>query len=634
MKSVIEPKLGTRFTIHGARFEISFIADGMVRYSSSAGGQVHRMPYAKFLDLQIQGSLDVSDATNAVINTYSSHASIIKYRYIEAAIRTLPHPTARAPLAEVIRTVCADLSDAKPPSVRTVSYWIANFKQRKEESLPPRYSRRGNRTIRFAVEVEQLISEAIEEQFLRRERGGGDAVHSQVIGRAAQLGLCDSLASKVALPSIRTIQRRIKQLDPHTVASAQLGPLAASKIARAAGRTIEARNCLSIAQMDTHKLDVLVVDPDTGDVLGRPFLTTVLDVHTRCIVGTYISMYDPSATTALAALKDMLVRYGIPTLVIPDNGVEFANSAFILVCGTLKITISPAQSRDPNGKAHVESFFRTLTNALIQSLAGTTFSSPAARGDYDSSRNARFTIQQVKSFVDEWINEVYHKTVHSRTLRAPAIAWEERASVMGPMKLTAAEVNILARRPYERAIHGGRVQFEGLHYYSHALIGLETQGNSKITILIDELNLQTVFFENPSLRGEYLMAESTDPDYTDDLTLFAHLEAMKIKKALSDADRKRFGKNANRIARWTLISRIQHESEAAKKWLRKLTNGAGRKLRKTDAKAATSESSELELVEQIDRPKSTLAPQPSFSHQSTAKAKWNVIPTIKSLDTE
>jgi len=518
-----------------------------------------------------------------------------------------------------------------------VSYWIAGFKRRKEESLPPCHSRRGNRTIRFAVEVEQLICEAIEQQFLQREHGGGDAVHSHVIGKAAQLGLCDSHTSNVRLPSLRTIQRRIKRLDPYTVTRAQQGVLAASKVARAAGRSIEARNCLSIVQMDTHKLDVLVVDPDTGDVLGRPFLTAVLDVHTRCIVGTYISMFDPSATTALAALKDMLVRYGVPTLIIPDNGVEFANSAFILVCSTLKITISPAQSRDPNGKAHVESFFRTLTIALIQSLAGTTFSSPVARGDYDSSRNARFTMQQVMSFADEWINEVYHKTVHSRTLRAPAIAWEEKARVMGPMKLTAAEVNVLARRPYQRSIHGGRVQFEGLHYYSHALISLEAQGHSKITILIDELNLQTVFFEDPSLVGEYLMAESTDPGYTDGLTIFAHIEAMKIKKALSDTDRKRFGPNANRIARWTLMSRIQHESEAAKKWLRKLTNGAGRKSHKVDAKSNPRECSEFlhkDEAEQIYSPQHTLAPLLASIPQQTSEVGWSAIPTIQSLETE
>jgi putative transposase len=530
--------------------------------------------------------------------------------------------------------VSASLPDATPPSIRTVSYWIAAFQRRKEESLPPRHARRGNRTIRFSVEVEQLISDAIENQFLRREWGGGDAVHSQVIGRAAELGLCDSRGSKIKLPSIRTIQRRLKQLDPHTVAHAQQGSLAASRLARAAGRSIDARNCLSIVQMDTHKLDVLVVDPDTGDVLGRPFLTCVLDVHTRCIVGTYISMYDPSATTALAALKDMLIRYGIPTVIIPDNGVEFANSAFISVCGTLKITISPAQSRDPNGKAHVESFFRTFTYALIQSLAGTTFSSPASKGDYDSSRNALFSLQQVKSFSDEWINEVYHKTVHSRTLRAPAIAWEEKTKVMRPLKLTAAEVNVLARRPYERAIHGGRVQFEGLHYYSHALASLENQGSSKITILIDELNLQTIFFENPTVRDAYLMAESTDPDYTEGLTLFEHTEAMKIKKALSNADRRRLGPNANRIARWTLISRIQNESEVAKKWLRKLTNGVGRTRFKPDVKSDMREYREQEQIEQVDCRPDSVAPQYTSLASNNLATRWNAIPTIESLDTE
>jgi putative transposase len=633
MNKIAEPQLGMRFAMQGAKFEVSFVSDGLIRYSSSAGGQVHRISYGRFLDLQADGIIVLDESALLLITAHSSQALIRKHRYVDEAIRTLPRPTAKALLAEVIKHVATKISDPTPPAVRSVARWIRDFNLSKEQGLAPR-RRSGNRTIRFSVEVEQLISEAIESHFLRREWGGGDAVHSHIIGRAAELGLCDSRVSTTRLPSIRTIQRRLKKLDRHMVVYAQQGPLAASKVARAAGKSVNAKQCLSIVQMDTHKLDILVVDPDSGEVLGRPFLTVILDVYTRCIVGIYVSMYDPSATTALAALKDMLVRYGIPSLIIPDNGVEFANSAFILVCGTLKITISPAQSRDPNGKAHIESFFRTLTNALIQGLPGTTFSNPTARGDYDSTRNARFTMHQVRSFTEEWINEIYHKTVHTRTRRAPIMVWREQTKVIGPIKLSAAEVDVLARRPHQRTIQNGRVQYEGLYYYSHALPSLESSKSSKVTILIDELNLHTVFFENPSLKGEYLMAESTDPEYTNGLTLYEHIEAMKIKKEFSESDKKNFGRNTNSIAKSKLLERIQKESNVAKKWRRKLTNGSGQKHKHVEPGSNDALQTQWNNISQ-----SEVSAPPSISQIPTCSpaaspSTWQSLPIVSSLDVE
>ncbi|WP_343728338.1 DDE-type integrase/transposase/recombinase [Duganella sp.] len=633
MDKIAEPQLGMRFSMHGADFEVSFVARDMVRYSSSAGGQVHRMPYTAFIELQEQQTIVLSNTPGTTLTAHNAQVIMRKRRYVEDAILGLAFPAAKAELAEVIKVIAAEISDTAPPSVRSVTYWIRAFRQNGISGLAPRRNL-GNRTMRIGVEIEQLISEAIDNQFLRREWRRGNAVFAQVVGRAAELGYCDAHRNKMKLVSMRTIQRRLKLLDPFEVTRAQQGGLAASKAARAAGRSTKAAAILSIVQMDTHILDVLVIDPDTGEVIGHPYLTTVLDVNTRCIIGIYCSLFPASATTALAALKDMLVRYGIPALIIPDNGVEFANSAFILLCDTLAITISPAQVRDPDGKAHIESFFRTLTLALIQSLPGTTFSNPSKRGDYDSTKNARFTLQQVTSFTQEWINEVYHKTVHTRTMRAPCVAWDEQAKAMPPMKLSADEVNALARRPYQRTISGGRVQYAGLQYYSHAFPTLEAQGHSKVTLLVDELNLHTVFVEDPTKKGDLILAESIDPEYTSDLTQFAHDEAMAIKKAMSESDRNKFGGNANAIALWRLYSRIQSESQVAKKWLRKLTNGAGRiQVARQSQRRIENPSSAIE-PEQVAHEVQALSPSRRSPPPNADHSAWQSIPKFDAYDVE
>jgi putative transposase len=384
------------------------------------------------------------------------------------------------------------------------------------------------------------------------------------------------------VPTLRSIQRRLKQLDPYVVARAQRGELAANRLTRAAGRTRRAGALLSMVEMDTHYLDIHVVDPDTAEVLGRPYLTCLFDVCTRAIVGMHISLYPPSAATALAALRDMLTRPhrglpgGGPVVIIPDNGVEFKNTAFNRVCEALAIIISPAQIRDPNGKAHIERFFYSLTRGLVQKLAGTTFSNPVERGDYDSTKHACLTLNQVVDLIEKWVNGVYHQTVHSRTGRAPILAWEEMAKEIAPLALSAEDVDALARRPLMRTIQHGRVQVDGIEYFSHALATLHAQGMDRVTVLVNDLNLHSVLIQHPAQKDIFIQAESTDPEYTVGLDCYVHAESMSIKKAWSQVDLKKLGPNANALARARLMDDIRNATQIGKRRLRKLTNGQGR----------------------------------------------------------
>jgi transposase InsO family protein len=85
-------------------------------------------------------------------------------------------------------------------------------------------------------------------------------------------------------------------------------------------------------------------------------------------------MFPPSALTTLALIKDMITRPnkdlpgGIPSIIIPDNGVEFKNNSLARVCEQLKITITPSQIGTPNNKPHIERFFGTLTEGILQNF--------------------------------------------------------------------------------------------------------------------------------------------------------------------------------------------------------------------------------------------------------------------------
>ncbi|WP_081408425.1 TniB family NTP-binding protein [Acinetobacter sp. SFB] len=124
-----------------------------------------------------------------------------------------------------------------------------------------------------------------------------------------------------------------------------------------------------------HSINITFKLIDHIDLPSEPEISQLL--YSRAIVGTYINMYPPSAATTLAVIKEMVTRPtlglpgGIPSIIIPDNGVEFKNNSLARVCDQLKITLTPSQVGTPNNKPHIERFFNTLTHGILQKLPGT-----------------------------------------------------------------------------------------------------------------------------------------------------------------------------------------------------------------------------------------------------------------------
>ena len=350
-----------------------------------------------------------------------------------------------------------------------------------------------------------------------------------------------------------------------------------------------------MVEIDTHYLDIIIVDPKNKVALGRPFLACAIDVYSRAIVGTYINMYPPSAATTLEAIKDMVTRPnhklpgGIPSIIIPDNGVEFKNNSLARVCEQLKITLTPSQVGTPNNKPHIERFFSTLTHGILQKLPGTTFSNPIDKGEYNSSKVAQLTLEQLKQYVDTWIHDVYHKSIHHTTGRSPIIMWQDAIEDIRPSFLTDIDAKILCRRPVERSINHGQVRVDGLSYFSHALTTLQAQGIKTVTVLIDDLNLNEVYVVDPNNKDVVIQADSTNPDYTYGLSRVTHFEVQKLKKAQTRSDKQRIGPMSDLYHLYKLMHEIQHNLVRKKPRLKPLSLELPKQLKRVEEQLFSEE---------------------------------------------
>jgi putative transposase len=90
-------------------------------------------------------------------------------------------------------------------------------------------------------------------------------------------------------------------------------------------------------QVDHTQVDVFVVDQG-GVVFGRPWLTTVVDTYSRCVMGLHLGMEVPSAWVVGLALRHAILpkqyssayelehrwdTYGIPQYLYTDGGKDF-----------------------------------------------------------------------------------------------------------------------------------------------------------------------------------------------------------------------------------------------------------------------------------------------------------------------
>lgn len=295
--------------------------------------------------------------------------------------------------------------------------------------------------------------------------------------------------------------------------------------------------------MDTHEIDCIILDRN-GNVLGRAQLCIALDVYTRAIVGWHLCMLSPSATKTLLVLKNMLMRPhrgligGLPTVIIPDNGCEFNNNALSNFCNSFNITKSESQPYSPDNKAHVESFFKSLNESIIHKLKGTTYSSPLHRGDYDSVGNACYTLDTLRDLVNEWIENIYHKRIHSGTQQRPEKMWREASEIFPVLTIPELEIERKCRTVFRYKINKRQINLKGLRYKSQALATLNYLFKEKVTIYVDQLDLTTIYVQDPFNKNNLIQADSIYPEATKDLTLAEWLEAKEIlrEKYKSDPD--------------------------------------------------------------------------------------------------
>lgn len=526
MKNKLSINIGDRITYNDEFYEICYIEQDVIRYSNFINGNMYFITKDDLIQKILNG--DVKFTNLSIPQFHKNKALTLEeiFKYLNYVFsKQIPCSNRKLKLA--IKNIIKENPDLREISASTLAKYIKIYRD-KSDSFHGFYQEKGgNKSLRFSIEVEKIINEVIFSFIKERESFSPNDAYVIIKERIR------SLNTNSKIPSERTIYRRFKRIDPYIVVKNKNGSKEANRKFKASGQSLISYGLLAIVEIDTHEIDCIIIDQN-GNVLGRPQLCIAIDVYTRAIVGWHLCMLPPSATKTLLTLKNMLMRPyigktgGLPTVIIPDNGCEFNNNALANFCNNFNITKSESQPYLPNNKAHVESFFKSLNESIIHKLRGTTYSSPLHRGDYDSIGNACYTLDTLRDLVNEWIENIYHKRVHSGTQQRPEKMWDDASKILPPLTIPKLEVERKCRTVFRYKISKGQINLKGLRYKSHALATLNSHFKEKVTVYVDQLDLSTIYVQDPFNKSNLIQADSIYPDATKDLTLAEWLEAKEI----------------------------------------------------------------------------------------------------------
>lgn len=236
-------------------------------------------------------------------------------------------------------------------------------------------------------------------------------------------------------------------------------------------------------QCDHTKVDILLVDK-FGDLVDRPWLTTVIDTYSRCIVGIRLGFDAPSSQVTALALRHAISpknyspdyalncewgTYGKPEYFFTDGGKDFRSNHLRQIGVQLGFTCD-LRNRPSEGGV-VERPFGTFNTELWSMLPGYTGSNVQERSE-EAEKDACLTLRELENLLVRYIVDNYNQRIDARLGDQTRYQRWEAGLLSTPHIMSDRELDICLMKQTNRSIYrDGYIRFENLIYKGENLAG-------------------------------------------------------------------------------------------------------------------------------------------------------------------
>ena len=455
-------------------------------------------------------------------------------------------------VAEIRQKLADAQDDSQKPfrvSQRSVYRWLKSYEAsgKNISALIPNFEQCGNKGgCRLEIELRNLVDGVINDNCFGREKYSLDQLQALIANRVEEENRFRPLNDQLTIPARETIMRRIETFDIADRIKARRGKWVATRILAQHKKTPYPELPLARTEFDHTKTDLMVIDEEDNLPIGRLTLSFLLDSFTKYPLGYYLGFEPPSYYAVMECLYHAIsqkpdlrelygtenewLAYGVPNMIVADNGKEMIGNDLADACLSLKIVLDKAPVKTPEFKGGVERIFGTLNTGLFHTLSGTTFSNFIEKGDYNSQKLACVSAGEVEKALNIFIVDYYCQKYHRGLNGIPARRWEAAMENNFFPRLPSSKdtLKILLGRVDYRTIKDTGIVYNRLRYNCGELLDIRLRlKGEQVKFKYHPGDLSMIHVYDP-FEKRYIDVPSLDEEYTKGMSLWKHRVVLKL----------------------------------------------------------------------------------------------------------
>lgn len=337
--------------------------------------------------------------------------------------------------------------------------------------------------------------------------------------------------------SHESVRQIAMTVDRYQVMRARFGRRAADIKQKPRSAGVTTTRALQRVEVDNFLCDVHLLCERTGVRVGRPWLTLAVDHYSGMALGYHLSFAPPSGASVLAALRHAIVpkevsspsdavaspeakmplfwpAFGIPDLLVVDNGLDFASAGVQEACLALGTDLLFAPPRTPWYKGVIERFGGTMNTRFVHWLPGTTLGKPTSDLGYSGADHAKLSFTAFRSLLEHYIVTIHNKAPRrTGTKSGDRLFLESCQSWPVRVPTSMADFDAAVALEFIRTLRQTGLEFMGLQYQSDELGSLWNRSpcGARLSFKVNPLDLKTIRVRHP-VSGEYFTVSCVD-DY-------------------------------------------------------------------------------------------------------------------------
>ena len=271
-----------------------------------------------------------------------------------------------------------------------------------------------------------------------------------------------------------------------------------------------------IGHIDHTELDVEVVCSRTGRVLGRPWVTLLIDAYSRRVPAIYLTFDPPSYRSCMMVLRECVRRHQrLPQIVVVDGGKEFESTYFEALLANYQCTKKVRPAAKPRFGSVCERIFQVSNTQFVHNLRGNTQIMRNVRQvtkSVNPERHATWSLAELHDRLCEYLYEIYDIAEHPALGQSPREAFLSRLAETGERqhrRIPYDEAFLIFTLPTTnkgtaKVVAGKGVKIHHVYYWCKAFLDPQIQG-SVVAVRYDPFDVGVAY---AFVYGQWVQCQS------------------------------------------------------------------------------------------------------------------------------